>query len=1479
MAENTAANENAGAPVEASDVDDGDSLSYLLGGEDASSFDINSSTGQILTNDALDHETDDSYTVTVIARDQAGATSSISVLISVTNANDQPEFPATETGQRSVEENKSNTDVGDPVAAADQDGHSLTYELTGGATSTFTINSSTGQLTTVGALDSDDQDTYSVTVSVRDNKDDQGAPDTAEDDSITVSITVTDVNETPVVTGDDSPEFAENGLGTVATYDDGDPEQGSITWSLSGDDADDMDASGGNLYFNSPPDHEEQEFYRVTVQAFDGNSTGTLAVVVTVTDVNEDPEFSDTTTTRTVEENSGANAIVGLPVAAEDPDSSDPLTYILSGTGAASFTIDSNGQIKTVSSLDRDTQDTYYVTVNVHDGKGDDGSVSTTTDNYIDVTITVTDVNEPPVLTGSTSVELAENSTTTVATYTATDPERVTPTWDLSGVDEDDFEITDGVLTFKSLPDREGATDANTDSVYHVTVEASDGNNTARLPVTITVTNVNEKPVFVEGSATRSVVENTLAGVTVGDPIKATDPEGDALTYTLIGSVATAFEIDSSGQLKTKILIDREAATSYFGQVQVHDRKDADGNSDTTTDHTISVDVTVEDINEPPVVTGTTTTEYAENDTRSVETYSADDPETDGITWSLSGADKDDFTINLFGDLEFAATPDFENPTDFGTNNTYNVDVLAADGTSTTTYPVTVTVTNVNEDPAFPDTEDGERSVAENTPAGRNIGSPVSATDPDRGDTLTYILDNSAVEFFDIDESTGQLKTKADLDAEKQDTNNFYVDVHDGKDADGNISTTSDAYINVTITIENVNEPPVVTGTTTIEYAENGTVSVATYTADDPEYDDISWSPAGTNANAFSISEHGVLSFLTPPDFEASEEYTVTVTASDSKLTGTLEVTINITDVNEPPDVTGRTAITFVETATGPVETFKANDPEESDTDIDWAVSGTDADDFTIENGALSFSSGPDHENPTDSDPDNVYDITVKATDDEGLYDELEVTVIVTDVNQVPVFPGATTTRDVSENTAPNQNVGSPVRATDPENDILTYSLSGTDERNFDIATSTGQILTKSDLDYEGARNTYSVIVSVTDSKNEQGNDDSTIDATIQVTINVIDDNEAPVLTGATSTEAAENATGTVAEYTATDPEGATTTWTVLGDAADFSISDEGVLSIDKAPNYEQKTFYRMTVRVSDGRNIVDLDVIVTITNVDEDGVVTLSPTSPVVGTQINASLTDPDHLVSTTGWSWHRSTNNNGGWTPISDATGSAYTPGNADEGNYLRATASYDDGEGTGKSAYGISDSKVPETNSQPSFSPNTIRSVDENTPTGQKIGDPVTATDDESDDLTYSLGGTDAAHFDIATSTGQLMTKDPLNFEDKPSYSVTISVSDGKDVDNNENDATDATIPVTVNVNNVNESPEITGDTTFTFDENATSTVATFTATDPEGQSISWDLSGADKNAFDIVDGKLTFKSPDRRQDSWRRPSLIPIRFDYT
>ena len=1250
---------------------EGTTVDWSLSGDDADDMDI--SGGVLLFTTAPDHEELETYSITVHASD-GNSTSSLPVVVTVTDVNEQPEFPDTSTS-RTVEENTGpNADVGLPVAAEDpDDGDTLTYALTGTDAASFIIDSN-GQIRTVSDMDGELKSSYSVTVEVHDGRADDGSPSTTTDDSIVVSITVTDVNEPPTLTGPTTTEYPENATRVVATYQAVDPESVTPTWSLDGRDKDDFEITNGVLTFKSPPDYEERIVYQVTVQASDGNNIPGLAVTINIINVNEPPEFpSSETGRRSVVEDARMGQNVGLPVEAEDPDSGDTLTYTLVGDAAAAFEVDStSGQIKAKTPLDRENLDTYTAQVNVHDGKDADGNPSTTTDDFVHVLIIVTDVNEPPVLNGTTTTEYAENETRLVETYVATDEERDLIRWSVSGVDADDFTITQaGDLAFASTPNYEDATDSDMDNEYLVTVQASDGNSTTTRVVTVTVTDINEDPVFLEESADRSVLENTLAGVNVGNPISAIDPDRDALTYTLLGDIATAFEIDSSGQLRTKIMIDREKASSYFGQVQIQDGNDADGNPSTAVDDGISVTVTVEDVNEPPVVSGTSTIQYAENDTRSVDTYTADDPESDRITWSLSGADADDFEITQGGVLDFAAAPDFESPTDSNTNNVYLVNVLAIDGTSTTTYPVTVTVININEKPAFPDSEDGHRSIDENTLAGQNIGDPVSANDPDSGDRLTYVLTGSDAEFFEIDESNGQLKTKSDLDKEDRATYYVEVDVHDGKDADGSLSTTMDASKYVTITVENVNEPPVVSGTTTTEYVEDGGGPVATYTAVDPENDNISWSPLGTDGGHFTISSNGVLAFRNPPDFEAKKEYRVEVTAFDGEHNGTLNVIITITDVNEPPDVTGRTTITFVETATGPVETFDAGDPEEGD--IVWEVLGTDHTHFTITDGALTFATRPYHNSPADAGGNNEYDITIQATDDDNQSDELDVTVIVTDENEVPEFPGTTTSRDISENTAPNQNVGSPVRADDPENDILTYSLSGMDFSHFDISTSTGQILTKGDLDYEGTRNSYTVTVSVTDNKNTQGNNDPTIDNTIEVTINVIDENEGPEITaGATTTSWRENATGTVATYIAKDPEGATTTWTVHGtDAANFGITEDGDLYIDTIPDYEGKRFYQVRVQAYDGDNIADLDVTINITNADEPGVVTLSPSSPTFGIPVNAFLTDPDRVVSGVTWTWARSSDKHT-WTSISGATGSAYTPVDADEGNYLQATAS---------------------------------------------------------------------------------------------------------------------------------------------------------------------------------------------------------------
>ena len=104
------------------------------------------------------------------------------------------------------------------------------------------------------------------------------------------------------------------------------------------------------------------------------------------------PEFDDASLTRSIAENTAANVNVGAVIpAATDTDSGDTLTYTMEGTDAASFNFNATTrQITTKAGVtyDFETKSSYSVTIKVEDNNGDSDTV--------DVTITLTDVNEMP---------------------------------------------------------------------------------------------------------------------------------------------------------------------------------------------------------------------------------------------------------------------------------------------------------------------------------------------------------------------------------------------------------------------------------------------------------------------------------------------------------------------------------------------------------------------------------------------------------------------------------------------------------------------------------------------------------------------------------------------------------------------------------------------------------------------------------------------------------------------------------------------------------------------------------------------------------------------------------------------------------------------------------------------------------------------------------------------------------------------------
>ena len=156
---------------------------------------------------------------------------------------------------------------------------------------------------------------------------------------------------------------------------------------------------------------------------------------------------------------------------------------------------------------------------------------------------------------------------------------------------------------------------------------------------------------------------------------------------------------------------------------------------------------------------------------------------------------------------------------------------------------------------------------------------------------------------------------------------------------------------------------------------------------------------------------------------------------------------------------------------------------------------------------------------------------------------------------------------------------------------------------------------------------------------------------------------------------------------TAVDPDGSRVTYSLVGgDTELFDIAlATGQISVAQGTSldFEAKDSYIVSVRARDPSGSRDtISMTINVTNVDEDGAVTLSPEQPKIGTELTAALTDADGGVSDANWRWERSQDNMT-WTAISGATSNTYTPVEADEGNHLRATVEYIDGHGSGKRA----------------------------------------------------------------------------------------------------------------------------------------------------------------------------------------------------
>ena len=1156
------------------------------------------------------------------------------------------------------------------------------------------------------------------------------------------------------------------------------------------------------------------------------------------------PSFPSDSVTLDVQENSAAPTVVGT-VTATDPEGKT-LTYALSGTDADSFDVPnpSAGQLQARESFDYETKDSYEVVIKATDNYGLSDSVT--------VTIDVTNVIELQPLTGPATVDYEENRAVRVAAYSASsEADRELLTWSLSGADAGSFRIDEpgGVLRFdlpvvspnlfSPLPDYEAPTDTGNDGTYDVTVEVGDGVSSHSLDVEVTITDQDEAgecdaidlgdrrsvwsgvmspialattppatgynaniggtlsdtqlvfdnetrtierfevlnvsadlilafdqaltdrgnetlrlhlcgkaldisdattnidgviswpgagpdwssetnvraelsipgshpPRFASDSVGRDLAENSPGGAAVGDPVTAVDWDDDTLSYTLSGTYAAAFEIDAgTGQITTapNAKFNFENTTALDVTVTA---TDPGGDSDT-----VEVIITVTNVPEPPTGLPTMVGIAQENRALYADLYDIEDPD---------GIDRNSFSyqwVRVDGNTDIPIN---------GVMTSSKYVVTAADVGFTLKVIISFTdnggtverLTSAESDtvvaamPSECPTPDlgGRTEVwsATLTPANISTTQGTIGYDPRHGtlsDTSFDIAgDETVIEQIYVNEYEDDLILAFDQALPEQGYRTLRLHLC-GKSvplAGGGLAShlflrwsslrldwTAGTTVHLALSAPAANEvtPPTLVSAETSTDGERITLTFS---------EDVTVHPI--------VYVVGDLFNARPGDF----------------LRSIMNLTIDgHRDLLFSADISGATITYHVVTpAIRRPQVVKLAYNNIFARSLEGTIGGLIIDragnalalfdEITVGNNSTLPGGATTRTGPTLS--------TDALTIDEG--------GTVTYTVRLPSQP--TGPVGVTLNTIPD------VISLQPQ--TLTFTVDDWDTPQ--TVTLTARSDTHSFVVSAVAVHTYSDLLP------HIGRSSSFLRV-------VVENQDTPLVVSGGSTEPilyAENGTTDLATYSVT---GTTVTWTPYGEDKDaFAIGSTGVLSFLSPPDFEDPSD-------ADGDNVYTVGIVAA------DG----SATGLAFATVVVANVELPEFPSATT-------------------------------------------------------------------------TRSVAENTAAVMDIGAPVTATTVGAA-VTYTLGGTDAASFDIDAATGQLQAKAALDYETRSSYEVTVTAT---------NSEGSVDIMVTIDVTNIIELQPITGPATVDYEENRAVRVAAYSASsEADRELLTWSLSGADAGSFRI------------------------------
>ena len=1113
--------------------------------------------------------------------------------------------------------------------------------------------------------------------------------------------------------------YDEGGEGPVATFIAQDPdEDDKPVWSLNGDDEDQFEIKEGVLTFKEVPDYEvptdadTDNTYELTVTATDGGTgdagtnklKDTFDVVVEVANVDEPGKVTwtvdhhgDSTLDKLVQFQSGAvleAVVTDGDVSGTDKDVSNQTVvgwrwYRSQDKAAKGTAID--GATYPIYTVTDDDVDHYLRVEAGYILSGPTTEKAQRVSDYPVLAAAAADATAPAFAQAAMSRKVKEGKkgimvgdpVTATGGYGALN-------YALDGTDKGKFSIDPktGQITTKVDLDFEAAAGAddncgarNSCKVEVTATDAAGAPSDPAATVTITLENVDEKPYFTDGVTKKNVMEgNTEVSDT---SYGATDPEGDLITLSLTGDDARLFEFKAGNILhfQAKPDFEKPKDKDQNNIYEVTVRAEDDGGMYTGR----AVRVTVTDVDEGPIISGPESRNYPEGGTGPVATFTARNPEgATKIYWTLAqnatieGVDTGDFEDGVTGSdnhfaidddgvLTFTDTPDFEDGSgggSGGTSNTYKVVVLACDVALDTSGGIPTC-------PAAPDGQVGFKKVTVNVTAVKETGElkfEVGGTEREQflgGEAVSVVLEDEDV--------AGATKTVAAAAVTRWEWRRLST-----RGAAGTTISSGDG--SDYATTYTVSETPATPATNDVGNYLKLTVTYTTGSA-----------PNVVTETVTKTTKYKVLSATAPadttPTFVPDE---VDLSVKEGKASAKVGAPVTATK--------GHGTLTY--TLAGDDSARFAIDPKTGQ--ITTAVALNFEGDAVADTTTLGSCSGA-----TAGAPDRECAVTITATDlvaGGAQTDTATVTITILNVDEAPTFSDTTgkTLWDVQENVKA-VTTGNRFEATDEDGRAVSLSLKSGQDSKFFRLTSDKDLAFKVAPDYEdpqdrGRDNTYEVTVRASDGTKHA-------DETVTVTVENVNEKPKIMKVGvslegpANPPDYAENGTDAVATYT---PSEAEATLSLGGDdAGDFEISRAGMLSFMTSPDYENPmddnmdNTYEVTVMATHmayGQTyMAEQMVMVMVTNMDEAGMVALSPMSPSVGTMITAELTDPDGGVTGTTWQWSKSMTMDGDFMDIDEATMMAYTPVAADDGYYLMAEAMYTDGHGADKTAMAKTGSAV--------------------------------------------------------------------------------------------------------------------------------------------------------------------------------------------